>query len=332
MEARHHCKLLLWRKPRLQLLGEGRACQSFSELRVRCHSAVGGRREFGDGTIVAAAADQTVVMAQERLPRKRAIWKPWKAQVLCMLGSNNTTVGFVITHSARDYNYDEDDSSPLLASWQLLHMQTLYACKDFSAQPVESRYTGHEAPTSLAGANTLARDSSHASTRSRTRWWRLIVVAGLLARAKPGVVSQCVAATPYTQTSPCPGGQRLGVSSRELLPKLERLQRRAGVRNLFVCTIDNAIAAGCLRKEASYCMLPQIDRRAEAKAESQCDAVSGCAPARRPPAATERRLQRRNSICVAVSTCLVLAEENPNGYRWGMVLRMARCGTKRQRR
>jgi hypothetical protein len=50
-------------------------------------------------------------------------------------------------------------------------MQTLYACKDFSAYLVDSKYTGHEASTSLAGANTLARDSSHASTRSRTRRW-----------------------------------------------------------------------------------------------------------------------------------------------------------------
>jgi hypothetical protein len=143
-------------------------------------------------------------------------------------------------------------------------MQTLYACKDFSAYLVESKYTGHEASTSLAGANTLARDSSHASTRSRTRWWRLIVVAGFLASSKTSV-SQCGAATPYTQTSPGPGGQRLGVSSRELQPKLERHQRRAGVHNLFVYMIDNAIAAGCLRKEASFCMLPQIDRRGGSK-------------------------------------------------------------------
>jgi hypothetical protein len=55
----------------------------------------------------------------------------------------------------------------LLRSWQLLHMQTLYACKDFSAYSVESKHTGHDAPTSLTGAYTLARDSSHASTRSR---------------------------------------------------------------------------------------------------------------------------------------------------------------------
>ena len=34
-----------------------------------------------------------------------------------------------------------------------------------------------------------------------------------------------------------------------------------GVHSLFVYGIDNAIAAGCLRKEASFCMLPQIDRR-----------------------------------------------------------------------
>jgi hypothetical protein len=201
-------------------------------------------------------------------------------------------------------------------------MQTLYACKDFSAYLVESKHTGHDVPTSLAGANTLARDSSHASTRSRTRWWRLIVVAGFLACPKSGVVSQCDAATPYTQTSPGPCGQRLGVSSRELLPKLERLQRRAGCTKPFVYGIYNAIAAGCRRKEASFCMLPQMDRR------------GGCEG--RKPMWCGARLcsgsQRRNRTCVAVSTCLVLAEENPKGDGRGMVLRMARCGTKRQRR
>jgi hypothetical protein len=56
-------------------------------------------------------------------------------------------------------------------------------------------------------------------------------------------------------------GRRLGVSSRELKPKLERLQRPAGIHSLLVYRIDNAIAAACRRKEASFCMLPQIDRR-----------------------------------------------------------------------
>jgi hypothetical protein len=55
------------------------------------------------------------------------------------------------------------------------------------------------------------------------------------------------------------------VSSRELQPKLERQQRRAGVHNRFVYRIDNVIAAGCLRKEASFCMVPQIDWRGRSK-------------------------------------------------------------------
>jgi hypothetical protein len=97
---------------------------------------------------------------------------------------------------------------------------------------------------------------------------------------KSGVVSQCSAATPYTQTSPGPRGQRLGVSSRELVPKLERLQRRAGRTQPFVHTIDNAIAAGqgvCARRH-HCCMLPQIDRRGGCKRqESQCGAMLGCA-------------------------------------------------------
>ena len=142
---------------------------------------------------------------------------------------------------------------------------------------------------------------------------------------KSGVVSQCSAATPYTQTSPGPRGQRLGVSSRELVPKLERLQRRAGRTQPFVHTIDNAIAAGqgvCARRH-HCCMLPQIDRRGGCKRQkSQCGAVRGCAPLRSGGCSV-----RKAEICVAV-----LAEENPNGYRWGMVLRMARCGTKRRRR
>jgi hypothetical protein len=69
-------------------------------------------------------------------------------------------------------------------------MQTLYACKDFSAYLVDSKYTGHEASTSLAGANTLARDSSHASTRSRTRRWH-----------RGGLPGELQNQAPYTQTS-----------------------------------------------------------------------------------------------------------------------------------
>lgn len=69
-------------------------------------------------------------------------------------------------------------------------------------------------------------------------------------------------------------------------------------------------------------MLPQIDRRGGCKRQkSQCGAVLGCAPASGGCSA------RKAEFAVAV-----LAEENPNGYRWGMVLRMALCGTKRQRR
>jgi hypothetical protein len=141
-------------------------------------------------------------------------------------------------------------------------MQTLYACKDFSAYLVDSKYTGHEASTSLAGANTLARDSSHASTRSRTRRWHRGGLPGELQnQACLSAVQRC----PIHRPLPGPGKQRLGVSSRELQPKLERHQRRAGVHNLFVYRIDSAIAAGCLRKEASFCMLPQIDRRGGSK-------------------------------------------------------------------
>jgi len=140
-------------------------------------------------------------------------------------------------------------------------MQTLYACKDFSAYLVESKHTGQEASTSLAGAISLARDSSHASTRSRTRWWRLIVVAGFLASPKSGVVSQCSAATPYTQTSPGPRGQRLGVSSRELLPKLERLQRRAGRTQPF-CIWDRQRNRGWLSAQGGIILHATADRQA----------------------------------------------------------------------
>ena len=67
-------------------------------------------------------------------------------------------------------------------------------------------------------------------------------------------------------------------------------------------------------------MLPQIDRRGGCKRQkSQCGAVLGCAPASGGCSARE-----------AEFAVAVLAEENPNGYRWGMVLRMALCGTKRQ--
>lgn len=67
-------------------------------------------------------------------------------------------------------------------------------------------------------------------------------------------------------------------------------------------------------------MLPQIDRRGGCKRQkSQCGALLGCAPASGGCSA------RKAEFAVAVH-----AEEDPNGYRWGMVLRMALCGTKRQ--
>jgi hypothetical protein len=81
----------------------------------------------------------------------------------------------------------------------------------------------------------------------------------------------------YTDLSWASRGQRLGVSSRELVPKLERLQRPAGRTQLFVHAIDNAIAAGlrCLRKEASL-LHPTADRQAgrmqEARKPMWCDA------------------------------------------------------------
>jgi len=84
-----------------------------------------------------------------------------------------------------------------------------------------------------------------------------------------------------------------------------------GVRSLFVYEIYNAIAAGCRRKEASFCMLPQIDRRADAKSESQCGAVLGCDPAR--SYRVEAAAQKQNSRCCVDLPC---ARRRKSKWRW----------------
>ncbi len=106
---------------------------------------------------------------------------------------------------------------------------------------------------------------------------------------KSGVVSQCSAATPYTQTSP---GPLAGSGSACLAGSY--CQSWNGFNGLpsvqpFVHAIDNAIAAGpqgvCARRH-HCCILPQIDRRGGCKRQkSQCGAVLGCALRRAEAAA-----------------------------------------------
>jgi hypothetical protein len=120
------------------------------------------------------------------------------------------------------------------------------------------------------------------------------------------------------------------------LPKLERLQRWCRVYIHKVYKIGSTIAAGgrvCARRHHAACCR-WIDRRGGCKgrkSERQASKPSRCCAASLyfEPAAEGRQCRNR-IFAVAVSTCLVLAEEHPNGPLTGMVLRMARCGTKRQ--
>ena len=69
--------------------------------------------------------------------------------------------------SAYDYNYNDDRDMGSFGRGSFFTCKHFTPVKNFSAYLVESKHTGHDAPTSLTGAYTLARDSSHASTRSR---------------------------------------------------------------------------------------------------------------------------------------------------------------------
>jgi len=69
--------------------------------------------------------------------------------------------------SAYDYNYNDDRDMSSFGRGSFFTCNHFTPVKNFSAYLVESKHTGHDAPTSLTGAYTLARDSSHASTRSR---------------------------------------------------------------------------------------------------------------------------------------------------------------------
>lgn len=150
-------------------------CQSLSYGYAVASESAAGEFLVDGQHVVAAAADQTVVaVVQEKLPWEAsyptAVVSPYM-YCMCSHAREWCTVGLacycmqclrlclIIMAVICTIG--------LLRSRQLLHMQTLYACKDFSAYPVESKHTGHDAPTSLTGAYTLARDSSHASTRSR---------------------------------------------------------------------------------------------------------------------------------------------------------------------
>lgn len=98
-----------------------------------------------------------------------------------------------------------------------------------------------------------------------------------------------------------------------------------GVHSLLYMrsTTQSLLGPKCLRKEASLLHLTadrQAGRMQEARKPMWCGARL-CSPA-----------SGGYSVREAEFAVAVLAEENPNGFQWGMVLRMARCGTKRQRR
>jgi hypothetical protein len=125
-------------------------------------------------------------------------------------------------------------------------------------------------------------------------------------------------------------------SSRESLPKLERLQRWCRVYIHKVYRIGSTIAAGgrvrARRHHAACCRW--IDRRGGCKgrkSEQQASKPSRCCAASLyfEPAAEGRqcrnrilRLLCRLALCSPKNTQMALSR--------GMVLRMARCGTKRQ--
>lgn len=143
---------------------------------------------------------------------------------------------------------------------------------------------------------------------------------------KSGVVSQCSAATPYTQTSPGPlAGSGSACLAGSWCQSWNGFNGLPGVHSLLYMrsTTQSLLGPKCLRKEASLLHLTadrQAGRMQEARKPMWCGARL-CSPA-----------SGGYSVREAEFAVAVLAEENPNGFQWGMVLRMARCGTKRQRR
>jgi len=181
---------------------------------------------------------------------------------------------------------------------------------------VESKHTGHDAPTSLTGANTLARDSSHASTRSRGPawccWWRLIVVAGFLLPGEGPNQASCLSAVqrrPIHRPLLGLAGSGSACLAWSGFQSWNGFNGEPGVHCPFVVTCDrqrNRCWLRCMyRRKEGIILHATADRQAGRmrRLKSQCGAVLGCARYRAEAAAQSSR------ICVAM-----LAEENPNGY------------------
>jgi hypothetical protein len=171
-------------------------------------------------------------------------------------------IGLLVVCDGRDGNHHDGDTGPFDGG-------SLFTCNHFTPVKTSLRRWSRKKPVMKPRRHPLKPILWHATvytpnTRSKTRWVAADSRGGLL-RGEQDQASCLSSLQRRPIHRPLLGlgsrGRRLGVSSRELKPKLERLQRPAGIHSLLVYRIDNAIAAACRRKEASFCMLPQIDRR-----------------------------------------------------------------------